>query len=189
MRHFIGLDVSQRLGVKLRAALMPSLDLHAELCRQLQSLDRQVEKAAKTHPVCGLLMTTPGVGPIVALSYVTAIDDPRRFSRSEDIGAYFGLTPRQYQSGETDHRDNISRLGNAMTRQHLVQAATVLLISTKRWSSLKFWGIKIAKKRGMRRARIAVARKLATVLHRIWINNEPFRWSAESEVLAAQEVA
>ena len=124
-------------------------------------------------------MTAPGVGPIVALSFVTAIDVPERFSKSDDIGAYFGLTPRQYQSGETDVRGDISRLGNSMTRSHLVQAATVLLTSGKKWSALRAWGRKIAKRRGFNKARIAVARKLAIVLHRMWINQQDFRWSTK----------
>ena len=117
------------------------------------------------------------VGPIVALSFVTAIDVPERFSKSDDIGAYFGLTPRQYQSGETAVRGDISRLGNSMTRSQLVQAATVLLASSKKWSTLRAWGMKVAKRRGFNKARIAVARKLAIVLHRMWINQQDFRWS------------
>jgi len=160
---------------------MPSLDLYENLCQQLSLLTRQVEGVAKANPVCRRLMTAPGVGPIIALSFVTAVDDPWRFAKSGDIGAYFGLTPKQYQSGETDRQVGISRLGNAMTRQHLVQAATVLLISTRTWSTLRAWGMKIAKKRGFSKARIAVARKLAIILHRMWIANEDFRWTANAD--------
>jgi transposase len=89
-------------------------------------------------------MTAPGVGPVVSLSFVTAVDDPKRFADACDIGAYFGLTPKQYQSGETDIRGNSSRRGDVMTRTHLVQAATVLLSGTKKWCALKAWGMKIA---------------------------------------------
>jgi transposase len=102
-----------------------------------------------------------------------------RFTGGEDIGAYFGLTPKQFQSGDTDYSTGISRLGNGMTRQHLVQAATVLLTRSS-WSTLKVWGMKIAKKRGFNKVRIAVARKLAVILHRMWINGEDFRWTSEA---------
>jgi len=136
--------------------------------------------------VCRRLMTVPGVGPIVALSFVTAVDDPTRFSTPEDIGAYFGLTPKQYQSGETDIRGGISKRGDLMTRTHLVQAATVLLTRSGKWSALRAWGMKIAKRRGLTKARIAVARKLAIVLHRIWISGENFRWSAGKEQVGSK---
>jgi transposase len=172
---------ADELNLKLREGVMPLLDLYENLCKQLDLLTAQVEAIAKQHPVCRRLMTAPGVGPIIALSYVTAVDQPERFARNADIGAYFGLTPRQYQSGEMDHQGGISRLGSSMTRQHLVQAATVLLSHTKRWSALKAWGMKVAKKRGFNKARIAVARKLAVILHRMWMNNENFRWSSKVE--------
>jgi transposase len=175
------LTKADELGLKqLREAMMPSLDLHKELCLQLDILSRKVEAAANAHPVCRRLMTIPGVGPVISLSFVTAVDDPRRFVKDEDIGAYFGLTPKQFQSGETDHKDGISKLGNMMTRQHLVQAATVMLTSSKEWSTLKSWGMNISKKRGFFKARIAVARKLAIIMHRMWINDEDFRFSTKA---------
>jgi transposase len=164
-------------GFNLRPAITPSLDIHGTVHQQIAKLTRQIRTTAASNPVCQRLMTAPGVGPIVALSFVTAIDVPERFSKSDDIGAYFGLTPRQYQSGETDVRGDISRLGNSMTRSHLVQAATVLLATGNKWSTLRGWGRKIAKRRGFNKARIAVARKLAIVLHRMWINQQDFRWS------------
>jgi transposase len=117
------------------------------------------------------------VGPIVALSFVTAIDTPHRFRKSEDVAAYLGLTPKKNQSGKTDKPSGISKFGNSMTRAHLVQAATILLYSSKKWSSLRAWGMKIAKRRGSHIARIAVARKLAVILHRMWITEQDFRWS------------
>lgn len=164
-------------GQTLRDAVMPSLELHAELCRQLATVSKRAEHMARHDPVCRRLMTAPGVGTIVALSFMTAVDTPERFSKGEDVGAYFGLTPKQYQSGETDVRKGITRLGSAMTRIHLVQAATVLLGTDKKWSSLRAWGMKIAKRRGFHKARIAVARKLAIVLHRMWIDDRDFYWS------------
>lgn len=131
-------------------------------------------------------MTVPGVGPIVALSFVTAIDDPKRFSNSEDLGAYFGLTPKQYQSGETDISGGVSRRGDLMTRTHLVQAATVLLTRSEKWCSVKSWGIKVAKRRGLMKARIAVARKLTIVMHKMWLSGEDYRWSAGKELAAGK---
>lgn len=178
-RVLMALIKADELGLRLRENMMPSLDLYTSLCEQLALLTRQVEVAAKEHPVCRRLMTAPGVGPIIALSFVTAIDNPHRFAGSEDIGAYFGLTPRQFQSGDTDYSTGISRLGNSMTRQHLVQAATVLLTRSS-WSVLKVWGMKIARRRGFNIARIAVARKLAVILHSMWINGEDFRWASEA---------
>jgi transposase len=165
------------VGLRLHDALLPSLTLYEGICQQLVTLTKQVEEVAHRNPVCRRLMTAPGVGPVVALSFVTAVDDPKRFAKDDDIGAYFGLTPKQYQSGETDYRDGISRLGNSMTRSHLVQAATVLLSTCKKWSTLRAWGMKIAKRRGFNKARIAVARKLAIILHRMWINGQDFCWS------------
>ena len=169
-------------GLKLRETVSPTLTLHEELQRQVAVLSRQVNALTKADPVCRRLMTVPGVGPIVALSFVTAVDDPARFSKGEDVGAYFGLTPRQYQSGETDMQKGTSKRGDVMTRTHLVQAATVLLSRGNKWCALRAWGIKIAKRRGLFKARIAVARKLAIVLHRIWISGEVFRWSERKEL-------
>jgi transposase len=185
-RVMAALDKADERGLKLRDAVLLSLDLYISIREQIAKQTKQVEIAAKKNPVCQRLMTAPGVGPIVALSFVTAIDIPERFSNSEDIGAYLGLTPRQFQSGEIDFRGNISRLGDSMTRSHLVQAATVLLSHSKKWSSLRAWGMKVAKRRGFHKARIAVARKLAIVLHRMWINEQDFRWSSKE---AEQELA
>lgn len=152
------------------------LNLHNSICTQLALLSKKVEATAKANPICRRLMTVPGVGPIVALSFVTAVDDPARFKTMSDVGAYFGLTPKQYQSGEIDIRGNTSRRGNGMTRCHLVQAATVLLASTKKWCALKAWGIKIAKRSGFGKAQVAVARKLAVLLCTLWIKDQDFCW-------------
>lgn len=167
------------LGLSLREAVMPPLCLHEEICKQLAPLTKQVEALAKKDPICRRLMTAPGVGPLVALSFMTAIDTPERFSRSEDVGAYLGLTPKQYQSGEIDFRGGISRLGNSMTRSHLVQAATVLLLNGRKNSVLRAWGLKISKRKGFCKARIAVARKLAIILHKMWLNERDFCWNAQ----------
>jgi len=172
-------------NITIQNYVLPLLDAHDSVCTQLKDLTQQAHQLAKENPICRRLMTAPGVGPIVALSYMTAVDQPERFRSGEDVGAYFGLTVKQYQSGETDVRGPISKRGNHMTRRHLVQAATTLLIGRK-WSVIKAWGMKISKRSGFCKARVAVARKLSIILHRMWVNEENFRWtSAEETILAA----
>jgi transposase len=171
------LDRADERDILVREAVTPSLDLYDTLCKQLAVLSKRVEAMAKADPVCRLLMTAPGVGPIVALSFVTAVENPKRFADPENIGAYFGLTPKQYQSGETDIRGNASRRGDIMTRAHLVLAATVILTGAKKWCALKAWGMKIAKKHGFFKARIAVARKLAIILCKMWLRGQEFCWT------------
>jgi transposase len=157
-------------GITVREAVTPLLDVYDSLCQQLAIMTQKVTALAKANPICKRMMTAPGVGPIVALSFVTAVDNPRRFKVSSDVGAYFGLTPQQYQSGNTYIMGNTSRRGDIMTRCHLVQAATSLLAGTKKWCALKACGVKLAKKHGFSKARIAVARKLSIILCRMWIN-------------------
>jgi transposase len=175
------LCLAEDRGVHIQATVTPSLDLYGTSCEQLALLTKQVEALAKHDPTCKRLMTVPGVGPVVALSFATAVDYPERFKKSADVGAYFGLTPRQYQSGETDRRLSISKRGDPMVRQHLVLAATVLLTATKQWCPLKAWGMKLAKKHGISKARVAVARKLAILMHRMWMNRQDFQWKALGE--------
>src|SRR5271166_780337 len=133
----------------------------------------------RDDPVCRRLMTAPGVGPIVALTYRTCVDNPARFGRSKCVGAHYGLTPRVYQSGETSRTGRTSKCGDAMLRATLYEAALVLLTGPcRRWSALKAWGVAVVRRRGMQRAIVAVARKLAIVLHRMWRDETDFRWSA-----------
>jgi transposase len=172
--------MADKRGVMVREMIMPSLDLYEDLCKQLVILTKSVVAMAKDNLVCRRLMTVPGVGPIVSLSFVTAIDDPKRFRHLCDVGAYFGLTPKQEQSGEMDKMGSVSRRGDTMTRVHLVQAATVLLTSTKKWCSLKAWGMKIAKRHGFVKARVAVARKLAMLLCSLWLKETDFCWTKEA---------
>jgi transposase len=168
---------AEALGPTLREAVLESLDAYRAVNHTLENVTKMITRIAREHPVCRRLMTAPGVGPVVALSFVTAIDTPHRFRKSEDVGGYLGLTPKKHQSGEVDNPGRISKFGSSMTRTHLVQAATVLLYHSKKWSSLRAWGMKIAKRRGYQIARVAVARKLAIILHRMWINEQDFRWS------------
>jgi transposase len=154
------------------------------LQREHNKLHKAVLKLVRNDAVCRQLMTVPSVGPIVAITYKTAIDDPSRIKKSKDVGPLFGLTPRRYQSGETDVIGSISRIGDTMVRTALYEAANVLLSRTTRFSALKRWGLGVAKRRGMKRAKVAVARKIAVILHRMWIDGTNFRWTKEDAVHA-----
>lgn len=164
----------------LLAHVRPLLAVRSALVESYAALHRQVLAAARASEVCRRLMTVPGVASVVALTVVTGIDDPRRFGRGRSVAAHFGLTPRKYASGETDRNGRISKAGDALVREALFQAAHTLLTRTTRWSALKAWGMQVAKRRGLRRATIAVARKLAIVLHRMWLTGEDFRWTARA---------
>jgi transposase len=157
-------------GINLSSSILPMLDMHRDMWRQSDEYDKQIEKLAKADPVCQRLMTVPGVGPVTALTYVTAVDDPSRFTHADDIGAYFGLTPRVFQSGESSQTGKISKRGDSLVRLALVRAATVLMVSTKTWTPLKAWGVRLAKRIGFNKAKVAVARKLAVLLHRLWVS-------------------
>jgi hypothetical protein len=121
-------------------------------------------------------MTVPGIGPLTALAFRATIDQPGRFRKSRDVGAHLGLTPRRYQSGETDVQGRISRCGDELARTALYEAAHSLLIRSTKWSALRAWGMSVAKRRGMARARVAMAHKLAVILHRMWADGSEFRW-------------
>jgi transposase len=130
--------------------------------------------------VCRRLMTTPGVGPLVAITFKTGVDDPSRIGKSKAVGALFGLTPKKYQSGETDVTGGISRAGDEMVRTALYEAANILLSRVTRFSSLKRWGMDVAKRRGTKRAKVALARKIGMILHRMWVDATNFRWTKET---------
>jgi transposase len=137
------------------------LRARAALKAEFSALHRRLLGIVRDDAVCRRLMTVPGVGAVVAVTYKTAIDDPSRFKWSKDVGAHFGLTPRKYQSGETDWTGRVSKVGDAMARTALYEAATVLLGRVVRFSALKAWAMGVAKRQGMRKARVALARKLA----------------------------
>ena len=162
----------------LGAILEPLLQARLALRTQVAAVDKRVRDAARDDAVCRRLMTTPGVGPIVSLTYRAAVDDPGRFRSSKAVGASFGLTPRRYQSGETDRVGAISRAGDPAVRVALFEAAHVMLTRSAKWSSLKAWAMKLAQRRGLKRAKVALARKLAVVLHRMWVDASNFRFSA-----------
>ena len=124
-------------------------------------------------------MTIPGVGPVVSLTYRATVDVPARFRKSKAVGAVFGLTRAKYQSGEVDRTGRISRCGDEMMRVMLYEAAQIMLTRTNKWSWLKAWAMKIARHRGMKKAIVALARRLAVIMHRIWVDGTEFRWTRE----------
>jgi len=179
-RVLTALAEAESSGLRLKEFVLPSLKLYREACAKIKPMTKQIEDIAGSIEMVGRFMDIPGVGPITALSFYAAIDNPERFKRSTDVPAYFGLTPRQYQSGETNYVSGISKRGDPATRRALVNAATVLLYQTNHWCSLKAWGVRLAKRIGFSKARIAVARKLAIIMHKIWLNNDRFRPKAIS---------
>jgi transposase len=157
----------------------PLLAILATMLDQLARLTKQVLDITRGEAVCRRLMSVPGVGPITALAFRATIDRPDRFRRSRDVGAHLGLTPSRYQSGETDIQGKISRCGDELARTALYEAAHTLLVRSRKWSALRAWGMKIAKHRGMARARVAVARKLSVILHRMWSDATEFRFGKQ----------
>jgi transposase len=150
------------------------------MLREFTRLTKRVLDITRKEEICRRLMSVPGVGPISALAFRATIDRPDRFKRSRDVGAHLGLTPARYQSGETDIQGRVSRCGDELARTALYEAANSLLTRSRKWSCLRAWGMKIAKHRGMARARVAVARKLAVTLHRMWADGAEFRFGKET---------
>ena len=151
---------------------------------EINTLHRQVLVIVRADEVCRRLMTVPGVGALTALTFKSAVDDHARFASSKAVGAHFGLTPKKYQSGETDITGAISKVGDAMARGALYEAAQVMLTRVMRFSTLKRWALQVAQRRGMKRAKVALARKLATVLHRMWVDGAEFRFGKEDAATA-----
>lgn len=159
----------------LLAVFEPLLAARAALQEQSAVLDRRVRDAARADPVCRRLMTVPGVGAIVAMTFRAAVGRAERFRSSRQVGACFGLTPRKHQSGETDRDGAISRAGDASVRVALFEAAHVMMTRVAAWSSLRAWAMNVARRRGAKRAKVALARKLGVILHRMWIDATDFR--------------
>ena len=154
------------------------LAVHQVLLRELKSLEKRVRRIARDSADARLLMTTTGVGPIIALSYAAGVDDPARFKKSKSVGAYFGLAQKKYQSGETDITGRISKAGDAGVRKALYQAAHIMLTRPVKASALRTWALRLAKRIGMKKAKVALARKLAVVMHRMLVDGKPFNPAA-----------
>ncbi len=160
----------------------PSLQVIAEsllairevLLREFRSFEKRVRTMARHDERTRLLMSTTGVGPIISLTYVSAVDDPARFESSKTVGAHYGMTPRKYQSGETEYTGRISKIGDKSVRTALYQAAHIILTRPVKGSALKSWAMKLAKRVGMEKAKVALARKLAVIMHRMLVDGTSF---------------
>ena len=164
----------------LTVLVEPLLIVRRVLREQIGILHRRLMAIVRDDDVCRRLMTVPGVGPVVALTYRATVDVPARFRNSKAVGAVFGLTPARYQSGEINLTGAISRCGDEMMRAVLYEAAQVMLTRTIKWSWLKAWAMQIARRRGMKKAIVALARRLAVIMHRIWVDGSEFRWTREA---------
>ena len=193
-----GLKVGKTTGrfagrVKELVAGHPSLELiaqallavHAVLQREFKGLEKRVRLLARSDAATRLLMSTPGVGAIVALTYASAIDDPARFRSSKQVGAHFGLTPKRYQSGQTDYAGRISKIGDSAVRTALYEAAHVMLTKPlKGCTELKSWAMRIAKRAGMSKAKVALARRIGVIMHRMLVDGTPFNSAARTAPVA-----
>src|SRR3974390_1393559 len=196
LRNF-GLKVGMAGAVKFEARIkelvenIPDLAILVEpllifrrtLREQFGIVHRRLLAVVRQDEVCRRLMTVPGVGPVVALTYRSTVDVPARFRNSKAVGAVFGLTPSKYQSGEIDRTGAISKCGDEMMRVMLYEAAQSMLYSRK-WSWLKAWAMQIARRRGIKKAIVALARRLAVVMHRIWVDGTEFRWTRQEAAAA-----
>ena len=180
-----------RLATRVRLALCerpelaeviePLLSSMEALKREIARLDKIVAARAKADASCRLLMSVPGVGAVTALAFVATIDDPERFGNSRTVGAYLGLTSRRHQSGEVDYAGRISKRGDGMVRTLLYEAANSLLTRVRRAHPLKDWARRIRKRSCHKKACVALARKLAVIMHRMLMTGEMFRWPSEKE--------
>src|SRR4249919_1157965 len=164
----------------LAVLVEPLLVVRRVLRKQIEILHRRLLTIVRDDEVCRRLMTVPGVGPVVALTYRATVDVPARFRKSKSVGAVFGLTCSKYQSGEIDRSGRISRCGDEMMRAMLYEAAHIMLVRSTKWSWLKAWAMQIAKRRGLKKAVVALARRLAVIMHRIWVDGTEFRWTREA---------
>jgi len=164
----------------LRAIADGFIAAHETLCRAADDLDKAVKRKAKADPVARRLMTIPGVGPVNALSFIALIDDPNRFGRTSDVGAYLGLTPKRHQSGEVDWSGRVSNWGDGAMRGLLFEAASCLIRQVKRFSPLKSWAVRLAGRRGFRKAAVATSRKIAVLMLTLWKTETDYQWTREA---------
>lgn len=159
---------------ELLAYILPMLDVRRSLIEHCKNLEKLILKHVRQDDVCRRFMTIPGVGPLTALAFKTFVDRPERFTKSRGVGAALGLTPRKYASGEVDYDGHITKCGDPFVRAHLYEAAKVLLGRTTSQNWLKSWGLKIARRSSMKKACVAVARRLAAVMHAMWRDGTSF---------------
>jgi transposase len=168
----------------LETVIDAMLAARAALEAEFKHLHRALLALVRDDPICRQLMSVPGVGAVVAITFKSGVDDPSRFKHSRDVGPHFGLTPKKYQSGELDITGRVTKVGDRMVRTALYEAASVMLTRTVRFSALKAWAMAVAKRRGTKKARVALARKLGVILHRMWIDGTIFRWSNRETAIA-----
>jgi transposase len=164
----------------LEAVFSSLIAVHETVCHKATDLDAMIQSFAKESRLARRLTSVPGVGPIVALSFIATIDDATRFRRAVDVGAYLGLTPRRYQSGETDWSGRISKRGDSGMRKLLYEAANILIQRVAKFSPLKAWAMRLVQRKGLKKATVATARKLAVVLTRLWRDGTEFAWTKEA---------
>lgn len=154
--------------------------VHMTLCTAAEALEDDLRSIARSSDLARRLMTIPGVGPIVSLSFIALVDDAERFRKVSNIGAFLGLTPRRYQSGETDYSGRVSKCGDAMMRGLLFEAASCLIRQVRRFSPLKSWAVRLAGRRGFKKAAVATARKIAVLMLTLWKDGTDFQWTKEA---------
>jgi transposase len=164
----------------IEAVAASLIAVHDVACAEVAIIEDELLAIARDSKLARRLMTVPGVGPIVALNFIAAIDDAGRFARATDVGAYLGLTPRRYQSGEIDYSGRISKRGNGAMRTLLYEAANVLITRVRRFSPLKAWAVRLAARKGFKKAAVAAARKIAVVMLRLWRDGTTFAWTKEA---------
>lgn len=160
------------------AFAVPILAVLETVAEQIRTYERQLQAVVRGNATLARLMTVPGIGYLSALAFYSTIEDPARFKRSDDVGPYLGLTPRTYQSGEVDWSGRITKTGDSMTRAYLFEAANVILTRVTKPTPLRAWGLRLKDRSGMKKAQVAVARKLAVMMHAIWTDGTEFEWRA-----------
>jgi transposase len=179
------LTLAEQAGALIEEVLQRMLAIRETLLIEYRRLHQLVIKATVTDPVCRRLMTVPGVGPLGALAFRCGVDDPHRFKRSRTVAAHFGMTPRRHQSGEVDYTGRISNCGDREVRQALYNAAGSLLRRYRKPCPLRTWGLRISKRSGIKKATVAVSRKMAVIMHRMWLDGTDFRCSKDPGAAAA----
>jgi len=163
----------------MEAAIFPLLAVRGPLIEQCKKLEKLILDYVRDDEVCQRFMTIPGIGALTALAFKTFLDSPARFTKSKNVGAALGLTPKKFASGEVDYDGHITKCGDDFVRMYLYEAAQTLLTRTKKWSSLKAWGLRIARRSRFQIACVAVARKLAVIMHRMWVDGTDFQWGQQ----------
>jgi len=153
--------------------------IHQALCAAAEAIDDELREIARGSDLAQRLMTVPGVGPVVALAYIATLDDEARFKRATDVGAFLGLTPRRYQSGDTDWSGRISKCGDRDLRRLLYSAGFSLISQVRRFSPLRAWAVRLSERKGVKHAAVAAARKLSVIMLRIWRDGTVFQWTKE----------